>query len=78
MRHQLPPVCQGYNLRHSFISTFEQTAGKFVKDDGAKLPHLMEFTEGEALQAIQSCTMLDSKSGFSRAREILRDSGMST
>ena len=42
---------------HSFIATFEQAVGKCVHDDGTKLLHLLQFTEGEALQSIQLCTM---------------------
>ena len=56
---------------HTFIATFEQAVVKYVKDHSARLLHLLQFTEGEAYQAIQPCTLIGGTAGYKRAMDIL-------
>ena len=56
---------------HSFIATFEQAVVKCISDHSARLLHLLQFTEGEAHQAIQPCTLIGGSAGYKRAMDIL-------
>jgi hypothetical protein len=58
---------------YSFLSLFDEHVHSAAVDDSVKLAHLLQYTDGKAQQAIQSCITLGGTAGYLQAREILRE-----
>ena len=59
---------------HSFIAIFEQSVEKYMysPDGGARLTRLLQYTDGIAKRAIQSCAIVGGEEGYEKARSILK------
>ena len=58
---------------HSFFATFNETVDKVADDDMIKLTRLIQYTTGDAHNAILSCVLMEGSVGYKHAREILRE-----
>ena len=55
---------------HSFMACFNENVDKVVTDDTVKLTRLLQYTAGDAKDAIRMCSIIGS-SGYSKAKQIL-------
>lgn len=56
-----------------FINNFEVNIGSMAIDDRMKLTYLIQYCKGKARESIEDCILLEPRSGYRRAREILRE-----
>ncbi|XP_013402058.1 uncharacterized protein LOC106167743 [Lingula anatina] len=56
---------------HAFIFSFEQNVEKMTTDGSAKLLRLLQYTRGEAKEAIRMCTLIGGEEGYCKARDTL-------
>jgi hypothetical protein len=56
---------------HSFIAVFDESVDKVVREGSAKLTRLLQYTSGDAKQAIQPCAIVGGETGYQLARKIL-------
>ena len=56
-----------------FVRQFELCIERRVEDPGQRLLYLMYYCKGRAKESIKGCVMLESREGYMRAREILRN-----
>ena len=54
-----------------FFSLFEESVEKHTSDHQIMLTRLLQYTSGEANDAIRSCSMIGGKEGYVQARKIL-------
>ena len=52
---------------HSFIAIFEQSVEKYSPNGGARLTRLLQYTDGIAKRAIQSCAIVGGEEGYEKA-----------
>ncbi|CAH8541510.1 unnamed protein product [Schistosoma bovis] len=55
-----------------FIRQFETYVASRVTDDSQRLLYLIHYCKGKAKTAIEGCVMMETSSGYKRAREILK------
>ena len=55
-----------------FIKIFKNTVECIPGSDDVKLARLLEYTRGEAKEAIQSCSLIGGAEGYQRAKDILK------
>ena len=54
-----------------FCSAFDECVCKFTNDGQMKLNRLLQYTKGDAKEAIRSCAMIGGEEGYQQARKIL-------
>ena len=54
-----------------FFSLFEECVAKHTSDHQVMLTRLLQYTSGEANNAIRSCSMIGGKEGYEQAMNIL-------
>ncbi len=57
---------------HTFMLAFDQTVDVLPGGDDIKLTRLIEYTKGQAKDAIRKCVLMDPGVGYQKAREILQ------
>lgn len=57
---------------HYIFKSFEINVERKVKEDDERLSFLIQYCEGAAKEATESCVMLSSEQGYLEAKEILR------
>jgi len=57
---------------HCFMATFEEVVGKVDCDAKTKLTRLLQYTKGDAKEAIRTCILLDGEEGYKQAKDILK------
>ena len=58
---------------HGFMSVFNDTVEKVVKDGTTRLTRLLQYTKGAAKQAIQPCSIIGGDKGYLLAKVILQE-----
>ncbi|XP_038046026.1 uncharacterized protein LOC119720434 [Patiria miniata] len=56
-----------------FIQSFDGAVGNTSVGANAKLNRLFQYCEGEALEVIRCCAMMQPDEGYAKARELLRE-----
>ena len=57
---------------HKFFAIFDEQIDRVIKDNRMKLNRLIEYTTGDALDAIENCAIDFGEDGYAEAREILK------
>lgn len=57
---------------HTFMAVFDQNVGNHLGNDDAKMSRLLEYTTGEARDAIRKCALIGGSGGYEKARQILK------
>ena len=57
---------------HQFAKAFDQNVDKVTSDSDNKLARLVQYTTGEAKEAIKGCLLIAGDEGYKYAREILQ------
>ena len=66
-------VFTGDPLRyHEFMAVFDESVGNKPVDGQHKLTRLLQFTSGDAKNAIRRCALVGGSKGYQQARDILR------
>ncbi|KAF7234294.1 hypothetical protein EG68_12097 [Paragonimus skrjabini miyazakii] len=55
-----------------FIRSFMSSVYHYTDDFANRLPYLIQYCDGEALNAIKGCTVLEPESGYNEAISILQ------
>ena len=58
---------------HQFINSFDQNVDRICKDGDMKLTRLLQYTSGEAKEAIRVCQLIGGDEGYEEAREMLEN-----
>ena len=58
---------------HSFIKSFEVNVDKLCKDPDSKIARLLQYTTGDAHEAIRGVQIVGGSEGYRRALDTLRD-----
>jgi hypothetical protein len=58
---------------HSFMTVFDDTVDKVVREGTTKLTRMLQYTSGAAKEAIRSCAIMGGEKGYELARRILHE-----
>ena len=57
---------------HSFFAVFDENVEKICSSGSAKLTRLLQYTVGDAKEAIRACSLIGGEDGYEKARAILQ------
>ena len=59
-------------LYHNFMSLFDENVDQVTSDGNTKLARIIQYTTGDARNAVRFCSILGGEAGYRKARDILK------